>query len=254
MVAAQRRRSVAPGVAAVSLSAPRWRSVPPRRCVSELLAVSVIYDCSDADARKAGLSAAANTVRSGGLVVLPTDTVYGLGCDAFDGSAVRFLLSTKGRGPQMPVPVLVGSWTTIDGLVLSVPTHARTLIEAFWPGGLSLVLSHAPSLTWDLGDSRGTVMLRMPLHPVALELLRDVGPMAVSSANRTGQPPATTAAQAKRQLGDEVSIYLDGGPSGDPKPSTIVDLTGTDPLVLREGAIPADQVSEALGIAVPVAQ
>lgn len=215
--------------------------------------MSTSYDCSVADARQAGLAAAAGAVRSGGLVVLPTDTVYGLGCDAFDAAAVRSLLAAKGRGPQMPVPVLVGSWTTIDGLVLGVPGHARTLIEAFWPGGLSLVLQHAPSLAWNLGDTRGTVMLRMPLHPVALELLRDVGPMAVSSANRTGQPPATTAEQARAQLGDPVSVYLDGGPSGNPVPSTIVDLTGDSPLVLREGAVTADQVSEVLGIAVPFA-
>jgi len=216
--------------------------------------VTTIYDCSVADARRAGLSAAAGAVRGGGLVVLPTDTVYGIGCDAFDRDAVRALLAAKGRGRHMPVPVLVGSWTTIDGLVLGVPRHARSLIEAFWPGGLSIVLAHAPSLQWDLGDARGTVVLRMPLHPVAIELLRDVGPMAVSSANRTGQAPATTAAAAKEQLGDAVAVYLDGGPSGDPLPSTIVDLTGTDPLVLREGAVTADQISEVLGIAVPVAR
>ena len=216
--------------------------------------MSTIYDCSAADARKAGLAAAAASVRGGGLVVLPTDTVYGLGCDAFNSLAVHTLLETKGRGPQMPVPVLVGSWTTIDGLVLGVPRHARTLIEAFWPGGLSIVLPHAPSLSWNLGDTRGTVMLRMPLHPVALELLRDVGPMAVSSANRTGQPPPTTAADAKQQLGDAVAIYLDGGPTGDPVPSTIVDLTGDNPLVLREGAVTADEVSAVLGIAVPPAR
>ncbi|HEY0637374.1 MAG TPA: L-threonylcarbamoyladenylate synthase [Pseudonocardiaceae bacterium] len=215
--------------------------------------MSTIYDCSVADARQAGLAAAAGSVRGGRLVVLPTDTVYGLGCDAFDSTAVRALLAAKGRGPQMPVPVLVGSWTTIDGLVLGVPRPARELIEAFWPGGLSLVLSHSPSLAWDLGDTRGTVMLRMPLHPVALELLRDVGPMAVSSANRTGLRPATTAAEAKSQLGDDVAVYLDGGPSGDPVPSTIVDLTGDEPLVLREGAVTAAQLSEVLGRTVALA-
>jgi L-threonylcarbamoyladenylate synthase len=213
-----------------------------------------MYDCGVPDERRAGLAAAAGVVRSGRLVVLPTDTVYGLGCDAFNSTAVRALLTAKGRGPQMPVPVLVGSWTTIDGLVLSVPDTARKLVEAFWPGGLSLVLPHAPSLTWDLGDTRGTVMLRMPLHPVALELLRDVGPMAVSSANRTGHQPATTVAQAQAQLGDDVAVYLDGGPSGDPVPSTIVDLTGSNPMLLREGAVTADQVSDVLGIAVPLAR
>src|SRR5690349_360862 len=205
------------------------------------------YDCSDPDALAGGLAAAAHAVRGGRLVVLPTDTVYGLGCDAFSADAVRGLLAAKHRGPDMPVPVLVGSWSTIDGLVLSVPRAARELIEAFWPGGLSLVLSHAPSLAWDLGMTKGTVMLRMPLHPVALELLRDVGPMAVSSANISGSPPAVTAAEAQQQLGDKVAVYLDGGRSGEPVPSTIVDLTGDDPRVLREGAVSSGAVSEVLG-------
>lgn len=205
------------------------------------------FDCSDPDARTDGLAAAARSVRAGQLVVLPTDTVYGLGCDAFSTSAVRALLAAKNRGPDMPVPVLVGSWSTIDGLVLGVPKSARDLVEAFWPGGLSLVLPHAPSLSWDLGSTKGTVMLRMPLHPVALELLRDVGPMAVSSANVSGRPPATTAAEAVGQLGDRVEVYLDGGPSGAPVASTIVDLTSDTPRVLREGAVSRDEVAKVLG-------
>jgi tRNA threonylcarbamoyl adenosine modification protein (Sua5/YciO/YrdC/YwlC family) len=208
------------------------------------------YDCADPDARLAGLAAAASAVRSERLVVLPTDTLYGLGADAFSSSAVRSLLAAKGRGPDMPVPVLVGSWSTIDGLVTTVPAAARELVEAFWPGGLSLVLPHAPSLAWDLGQTKGTVMLRMPLHPVALELLRDVGPMAVSSANVSGQPPASDAAMAEGQLGDSVEVYLDGGPSGEPVASTIVDLTADEPRILREGAITAAQVSDVLGRAV----
>ena len=205
------------------------------------------YDCADPDARVEGLAAAARAVRAGRLVVLPTDTVYGLGCDAFSGAAVRALLAAKQRGPDMPVPVLVGSWSTIDGLVLGVPPAARRLIEAFWPGGLSLVLPHAPSLAWDLGTTKGTVMLRMPLHPVALELLRDVGPMAVSSANVSGSAPAASAAEAQAQLGDHVAVYLDGGPSGEPVASTVVDLTGDDPRVLRAGAVGTDEVAAVLG-------
>ncbi|MCU1662164.1 MAG: Threonylcarbamoyl-AMP synthase [Pseudonocardia sp.] len=205
------------------------------------------YDCSDPDARVEGLAAAARAVRGGRLVVLPTDTVYGIGCDAFSSSAVRALLAAKKRGPDMPVPVLVGSWSTIDGLVLGVPKPARELIEAFWPGGLSLVLPHAPSLDWDLGSTKGTVMLRMPLHPVALELLREVGPMAVSSANVSGSPPAASAGEAESQLGDSVAIYLDGGPSGEPVASTVVDLTGDEPRVLREGAVSTASVAEVLG-------
>jgi tRNA threonylcarbamoyl adenosine modification protein (Sua5/YciO/YrdC/YwlC family) len=209
--------------------------------------VPATYDCSDPDARRHGLAAAARSVRAGSLVVLPTDTVYGLGCDAFSAAAVRSLLTAKNRGPDMPVPVLVGSWSTIDGLVLGVPRVARELIEAFWPGGLSLVLPHAPSLAWDLGATKGTVMLRMPLHPVALELLRDVGPMAVSSANVSGEPPASNAAEAVAQLGDSVAVYLDGGPSGEPVASTIVDLTGDEPRILRAGAVSAADLAEVLG-------
>ncbi|MDQ4103184.1 MAG: L-threonylcarbamoyladenylate synthase [Actinomycetota bacterium] len=214
--------------------------------------MSTVYDCAVPDGRRAGLAAAAGAVRTGRLVVLPTDTVYGLGCDAFSSTAVQGLLDAKGRGRNMPLPVLVGSWSTVDGLVLGVPPQARTLIEAFWPGGLSLVLRHAPSLNWDLGDTRGTVMLRMPLHPVALELLREVGPMAVSSANRSGQRPATTVEQAREQLAERVAVYLDGGTVGE-SASTIVDLTGDKPMVLREGAVTVAEVSEVLGLTVQVA-
>jgi tRNA threonylcarbamoyl adenosine modification protein (Sua5/YciO/YrdC/YwlC family) len=209
--------------------------------------VASTYDCAVPDQRTEGLTEAAKAVRAGRLVVLPTDTVYGIGCDAFSAPAVRNLLGAKQRGPDMPVPVLVGSWSTIDGLVLGVPKSARDLIEAFWPGALSLVLPHAPSLKWDLGSGKGTVMLRMPLHPVALELLRDVGPMAVSSANVSGKPPAASVAEAQEQLGDKVAVYLDGGPSGEPVASTIVDLTGDAPRVLREGAVSTEAVSEVLG-------
>lgn len=212
--------------------------------------MSVVYDCSRPQDRSDGLAAAANAIRAGQLVVVPTDTVYGIGADAFSATAVTSLLQAKARGSDMPVGVLVGSWTTIDGLVLTVPHHARLLVEAFWPGDLSIVLPHAPSLSWDLGRTRGTVMLRMPLHPVAIELLRDVGPMAVSSANRSGGPAPSDVEGARTQLGDSVHVYLDGGPCGDPVPSTIVDLTGDEPIVLREGAVSIAAVSEALGVEV----
>jgi len=192
------------------------------------------FDCADPVTRRAGLEAAAASASSGELVVLPTDTVYGIGADAFNPAAVRGLLAAKGRGPDMPVPVLVGSWNTIEGLVVAVPPVATKLIEAFWPGGLSLVVEHAPSLAWDLGDAKGTVMVRMPLHPVALDLLRSVGPMAVSSANRSGRAPAVTADDALEQLGDTVSVYLNGGPAPIGVASTVVDVTGPIPVVLRQ--------------------
>ena len=205
------------------------------------------FDCADPVARRAGLEAAAHAARSGNLVVMPTDTVYGIGADAFNAAAVRALLAAKGRGPDMPVPVLVGSWATIDGLVMAVPPVARTLVEAFWPGGLSLVVEHAPSLQWDLGDARGTVMLRMPLHPVALDLLRLVGPMAVSSANRSGSPPATSVSAAETQLGEDVAVYLDGGQSPIGVASTVIDLTSEVPRVLRAGAVSIDRIREVIG-------
>lgn len=230
------------------------RREPREKASLSLTRMSAVYDCSDPHARADGLKAAISAVRSGRLVVLPTDTVYGIGADAFDATAVRALLQAKNRGPDMPVGVLVGSWSTVDGLVLGLSQEARTLIEAFWPGDLSIVVSHAPSLHWNLGTTRGTVMLRMPLHPVALEVLREVGPMAVSSANVSGQPPASTMQEAKEQLGESVAVYLDGGPSGDPVPSTIVDLTGEKPSLLREGAVSAEAVSEALGMEIGRAQ
>ena len=206
------------------------------------------FGCTDPDQRAEGLAAAVSAVKGGRLVVLPTDTVYGIGADAFDNLAVAALLSAKGRGRDMPVPVLVGSWHTIDGLVYSVPHAARELIQAFWPGALSLVVRQAPSLQWDLGDARGTVMLRMPLHPVAIELLREVGPMAVSSANISGRPPAVTAEDAHRQLGELVEVYLDGGPAEQQVASTIVDLTGNAPRILRGGPVSADDIAKALGV------
>jgi tRNA threonylcarbamoyl adenosine modification protein (Sua5/YciO/YrdC/YwlC family) len=206
------------------------------------------FDCSDTDQRATGIASAISALKGGRLVVMPTDTVYGIAADAFDRDAVGSLLAAKGRGRDMPVGVLVGSWTTIDGLVFSVPQAARELIRAFWPGALSLVVRQAPSLQWDLGDANGSVMLRMPLHPVAIELLREVGPMAVSSANISGRPAAVTAAQAHEQLGDLVEVYLDGGPAERQAASTIVDLTGQQPRILREGPISADDIARVLGV------
>jgi tRNA threonylcarbamoyl adenosine modification protein (Sua5/YciO/YrdC/YwlC family) len=200
----------------------------------------LFFDCRDPDIRVDAIKTAADSVTSGELVVLPTDTVYGLGVNAFEPAAVTELLRVKGRGRDTPVPVLVGSWSTIDGLVSSVEERTRNLVEAFWPGGLTLVVRHAPSLNWDLGDANGTVAVRMPLHPVAIELLETTGPMAVSSANRHGQPPAQTAFEAREQLGDDVAVYLEDGQVPGGVASTIVDVTDARPRILRLGAIDAD--------------
>ena len=207
-----------------------------------------VFSCADPEQRARGIASAVGAIKGGRLVVMPTDTVYGIGADAFDSAAVGALLSAKGRGRDMPVGVLVGSWHTIEGLVYTMPDGARELIRAFWPGALSLVVMQAPSLQWDLGDARGTVMLRMPLHPVAIELLREVGPMAVSSANVSGRPPAVNADQARDQLGDLVDVYLDAGAAQQQAASTIVDLAGAAPRILRAGPVSAERIAEVLGL------
>lgn len=206
-----------------------------------------VFDCADAAQRAAGIAAAIDAVRGGRLAVLPTDTVYGVGADAFNVAGVTALLAAKRRGRDMPVGVLVGSWHSIDGLALVVPDTARELIRAFWPGALSVIVNQAPSLHWDLGDARGTVMVRMPLHPVALEVLTAVGPMAVSSANISGGAPAVDAAAARRQLGETVEVYLDAGAAEQGEASTIVDLTGPAPRIVRTGPVSAEQVGAVLG-------
>jgi tRNA threonylcarbamoyl adenosine modification protein (Sua5/YciO/YrdC/YwlC family) len=202
------------------------------------------YDCSDPDARASGLDAAAAAIGRGELVLLPTDTVYGVAADAFTPAAVTGLLAAKNRGRTMPVPVLIGEASTLSGLVVNLPPAARELAQAFWPGGLTLVVEHAPSLAWDLGDAEGTVAVRLPDDDVARDLLRRTGPLAVSSANRSGRPAATTAAQALDQLGSHAAVVLDAGPRESSTASTIVDCTGPVPRVLRVGAIPVDRLRE----------
>jgi L-threonylcarbamoyladenylate synthase len=201
------------------------------------------YDCSDPEQRAAGLKAAAEAVRRGELIVLPTDTVYGIGAEAFSPAAVTGLLAAKRRGRDMPPPVLVGTVRAAVALVEEVGDAARDLIEEFWPGGLTLVCRAQRTLSWDLGDTRGTVAIRMPLHPVALDLLKETGPLAVSSANVSGMPAATTVDEAVDQLGDTVAVFLDDGPATGGVPSTIVDLTGSIPRLLRAGVIPVEELT-----------
>lgn len=205
---------------------------------------STRYATADPTEREAGIAAAALAVQRGRLVVLPTDTVYGVGADAFSPDAVRRLLAAKGRGREMPPPVLVSAATTLDALAVGVPSYARALVEELWPGPLTVVCRQQPSLQWDLGETRGTVAVRMPDHEVALELLSRTGPLAVSSANRSGMPAATDADAAEEMLGDKISVYLDAGTSGGDEPSTIVDVTGDTGRVLRLGAVPLDRLNE----------
>jgi L-threonylcarbamoyladenylate synthase len=204
----------------------------------------MLYDCRTTADRDRGIAAAIEAVKSGELVVMPTDTVYGIGADAFTPHAITALHHARSVTDQVPPPVLVGSRHTLDGLVYSLPKAARELADAFWPGALTLYVEHSPSLQWDLGETGGQVAVRMPLHPVALEVLREVGPMAVTTANKVGRPAPATAEEAREQLEYAVRIYLEAGPAGDPAPSTIIDVTGAVPRVLRAGAIPLEKLRD----------
>ena len=213
-----------------------------------MAAVSRRYDCSDPMERTRGIAEAVSAVRRGDLVVLPTDTVYGIGADAFTPAAVNALLEAKGRGRDMPSPVLVGSVRAAQALVEDFGTYGQDLVDEFWPGALTLVCRANSTLAWDLGDSKGTVAVRMPLHQLTLELLKETGPLAVSSANRSGAAPARTAEEAETQLGESVEVYLDDGTSGEADPSSIVDLTGAVPRLLRAGAISEERIREVCGV------
>ncbi len=184
-----------------------------------------IFDCSVDTDLLSGMRLAKLAIGRGQLVVLPTDTVYGIAADAFSASAVAELLATKGRDEKSPPPVLIANLQTMDALADAIPQVARDLAKAFWPGALTMILRAQPSLDWNLGDTRGTVALRMPDHKIALALLEETGPLAVSSANLTGQPAATRCQQADDYFGDKVEVYLDGGVSPKGEASTILDLT-----------------------------
>jgi tRNA threonylcarbamoyl adenosine modification protein (Sua5/YciO/YrdC/YwlC family) len=209
--------------------------------------MSALIDCTTEEGLAHGIEAAAAAIRAGELVVLPTDTVYGVGVDAFSPDAVTTVLLAKGRGREMPPPVLVQSQRTVDGLATNVPVYVPDLIEAFWPGPLTIVLQSQSSLMWDLGETNGTVALRMPNDEIALRLLAEVGPMAVTSANVSGQPPARTAQDAEAQLSSSVSLYLDAGPRPGGLVSTILDCSNEAPVILRAGAVSFDQIQEVLG-------
>jgi tRNA threonylcarbamoyl adenosine modification protein (Sua5/YciO/YrdC/YwlC family) len=196
-----------------------------------------VFDLGKAKERDDGIDEAASAVLRGELIVLPTDTVYGVGADAFSAAAIDALLAAKGRDRSMPVPVLVGSQPMVDALVDDFSEVGRALTEKFWPGALTLVVRHTTHLAWDLGDTKGTVAVRMPDHEITLEVIGRTGPLATSSANRSGHAPATTMLDARLQLGAAVSVYLDGGPSGEAVASSIVDVTGETPRLLRTGAL-----------------
>lgn len=215
--------------------------------------MSTFFDCRDESQLLAGMRQARQAIGRGELVVIPTDTVYGVAADAFNASAVARLLEAKGRGRQQPPPVLVAGLTTVRALVADLPEPIERLVDTHWPGGLTVVLPAQPSLSWDLGETRGTVAVRMPAHRLALELLEETGPLAVSSANRTGKAAAVDASGARDMLGDSVAVYLDDGPSDRGVASTIIDATalahGGEGLVrvLRDGALDRRELRAVLG-------
>jgi len=217
-----------------------------------------LYDCSDQTELLTGMRLSRAAVARGEVIVIPTDTVYGVAVDAFSPAAVQRLLDTKGRGRQSPPPVLVPGIPTLDALAEDVPDEVRALVDAFWPGGLTVILPARESLAWDLGETHGTVALRMPNHPVALELLSETGPLAVSSANLTGQPAARTAREAFDALGDSIAVYLEAGRVGAGNPqdadpgSTIVDATSLHLpdgklRIVRHGVISDDAIRDIVG-------
>lgn len=211
-----------------------------------------VYDCTDGAQLLSAARAARQALGRGELIVVPTDTVYGVAADAFTPAAVQRLLDAKGRGRQSPPPVLIANTATLAALAAEVTEPVTKLAEAFWPGPLTIVMEANPSLSWDLGDTGGTVALRIPDHPLTLELLRETGPLAVSSANRSGEPPARTAADAQDMLGQSVSVYLDAGATaGDGAASTIIDVRSLTPdggtiRVLRAGAVTHEALVELL--------
>jgi L-threonylcarbamoyladenylate synthase len=229
-----------------------------------------IYDCSVDEEHATGMRLARSAIGRGALVVIPTDTVYGVAADAFNPEAVQKLLDAKGRDRQSPPPVLVPGIATLDALAQTVPQPVRDLVAEFWPGGLTVVLTAQPSLVWDLGETHGTVALRMPRNEVALELLAETGPLAVSSANTSGLPAAIDVIGAEDMLGISVAVYLDGGVAGleyeaiGDRPgdtsSTIIDATGFDTnggklVIVRNGVISRTAIEAVIGDALaPVAE
>ena len=203
------------------------------------------FDCSDPVQLAEGLQEAQAALRRGQLVVMPTDTVYGIAAEAFDPVAVDRLLAAKGQGRDMPPPVMVGTVRAAIALVQELTEMGKDLIDEFWPGPLTLIFRSSPTLVWDIGETKGTVGVRMPLHHVALGLLKKTGPLVVSSAKYADAEAAPTSVEAaEQQLGESVAVYLDGGPCTGDVPSTIVDLTGSVPKLLRPGAIPPDRLRE----------
>lgn len=221
-----------------------------------------LYPVTTETETREAIEAAREALKAHDTIVMPTDTVYGIAADAFSHQGVAKLLADKGRDRTMPPPVLIFDLAALAGVVDDVPDDIYDLGGRFWPGALTIILHSYPSLSWDLGETRGTVAVRVPDDEFALKLLTEHGPLAVSSANKTGQEAALDAQTALESLGEDVAVVIDGGarpkplesePNEDgvivvterePAPSTILDCTSFPYVVVREGAIPVEELRE----------
>ena len=192
------------------------------------------------------IDAAAKALVAGQIVGIPTDTVYGLAADVLHTDAADRLFTVKRRPRKLDLPVLVADIEQALGLATGVPDTARTLMERWWPGALTIVVPRRPDLGVDLGDDEATIGLRCPDHPIPVALCRAVGPLATTSANLHGDDTATTAAEVRAAFGDAVAVVLDGGTCAG-SPSTVVDCTGHDVKLLRDGRIPWPNLQASLG-------
>ncbi|MCF8558130.1 MAG: threonylcarbamoyl-AMP synthase [Candidatus Nanopelagicales bacterium] len=202
-------------------------------------------DCADGERRAQAVASAFAAVRRGDLVMIPTESVYALATDAFSMRGVAALREAKGYDADVPLPIMVGSRSTIAGIASRVSDDARSLMEAFWPGPLTLLLTPQPTLAWDHPEG-APLTVRMPMHPVALALLAATGPLVVTSANLPGLSAPTTVDDALSQVGDAAALALDAGPLAlDPTPlmgnvglpSSVVDTTVNPPRIVRTGAL-----------------
>lgn len=194
------------------------------------------------------IRAAADAIRDGELVIFPTETVYGLAADAMNKEAVKKVFSAKGRFDKQPLPVQVGSLEAVSQAAEFVPANVRPLAELYWPGPLTLVLTRNPSLPSTVTGGRETVGVRVPDHPVALALVKELGsPIVATSANMSGDPPPTNAEDAVKEVGLSAAVVLDGGVSRLGQSSTVVDVTVSPAKVLRRGSISVDDIRKVLG-------
>ena len=193
----------------------------------------------------AQIQQALTVLHSGGILAFPTDTVYGLGALAFDNAAIESIYTAKDRPIEKAIPILIGGLSDLDQVAVDIPNMALRFAARFWPGPLTCIVPKKQTLPPAV-SATSTVAVRIPNHPNALALLRAAGPMAVTSANISGQPSPSTANEVYAQLNNRIPLILDGGTTPGGVPSTLADCTGNEPVILREGPISLDQLLSAL--------